>query len=227
MYDVRGDVRLADLPVLTQLICNWPASVARGTLDLGNVKSIEVLAVSDIQISSLEAAAIPALRELILDGCDLGAVSNSPLILARLDLSSCRVKRQDLAALLRAPTLQELGIAGTPFWAEDLAPCGQLVSLRLENVDLDGDGLAVIAALPNLAELALVKVRGLEGRDLMLLKSSPKLKELTISGVPLDDEAVDALCEIRNVERINLGAWDLGGKPPEKLEKRPNVRIVW
>jgi hypothetical protein len=115
--------------------------------------------------------------------------------------------------------LQILEVSGCPFWAVDLAPCGQLTSLRLEGIDLDADGMAAIGALPNLVKLELVKVRGLAGRDLLHLKGSPKLEELTIHGVPLDDEAVDALCEIRNVERIQLGLWDFGEKPPERLQK--------
>jgi hypothetical protein len=164
-----------------------------GVAKLGPLRELAALGLADTAIgdpSAIRIAALPVLRTLVIDGV--------------------RWTRSGFAALGALTGLERLFMERTALDDEAFAALGDLRELRalhVHDTDLTDAGLAVARAFTQLEELTLGDCPLTQPVD--ALAAWPRLRSLSLYGLPVSDGALPKLTSHRWLQVLNLGATEV------------------
>jgi len=107
-------------------------------------------------------------------------------------------------------------------WLSDVA---RLKVLRIENAPgVDEDGLAQMGKLLDVEEFYLLRV-DVSDEGLVCLHSMPRLRALGVQHVPITDDGLAGLAQLKNLESLDLFSLkQVGDKTVLALERQPRLR---
>jgi len=188
---------LAELSRFHQLesleyLADWPAGSAKGSAWLAGLRALRRLRLSGAHVTDqtcLQIASIASLRVV--------------------DVSSGSITDGGVRRLLTLPRLEELSLPHCKrITNASLRLIGEKRGLKavslMSNDRLRGIGLRELGRLTGLTSLHVGNVTGATSADFRFLSRLTRLRELSLSYMPLDDRVVTSVSALTQLESLNL-----------------------
>lgn len=130
-----------------------------------------------------------------------------------------------LSFLRELPDLQTLWVGPAADATEAIASCPNLRVLQLNAAGANHDVMETIAALPELRRLVLTGEAPITADTLAPLAHAPHLTDLTLSGLPIGDDALPVLARCRGLEELWLDNTRISSVRP--LRDLPRLRRLF
>jgi len=181
------------------------AEVDRGTRE---TIQVEATALGDADLESL--AFVTGVQNLLLD---------SP---------NSQFSASGLANLSRLTNLRHLRIRGHGINDDAIAQIAKISSLRILNLpqgEFTDAGVAHLAELPNLEQLRLGSPH-ISGMGIKELAALPILKRLHTIDIPIDDEALKILTDMKHLESLYIDGGAFSDTAADELFRaRPDLHV--
>ena len=226
---------LASMVELQSLDLDATKITDEGLATIGKMQSLEMLGVEQNPISDAglrEILRLKEIRVLRLHGTNIthdGLRQLNGMNLLRLTIPSSLMDDEGLKLYLQAIQLpDELVLTGS--WR--LTDHGlqhlplETVELNLEGGGITDAGIPALAKLTRLQSLRLTNTT-VRGRTLNRLSSLPHLRLLSLSGCPVDDDALKPIGELSQVQRLTIVRSGISVVGLKKLrESMPGTTII-
>jgi acetyl esterase/lipase len=184
------------------------------------VDRLEILNLSSTQVSDFglqRLTRLTRIRWLYLKGTRISETGLKALeslqSLTILDVAETAIGDAGLTQIACLTGLSGLDLTGTRVTdagLPSLAPLKRLEVLRLSKTAVSDAGLKALAALDSLKGLALDGCPGLRGPGLESLVSLPDLRELMLSGSPIDDDGMVAIGRLTRLTELHIEGTKVG-----------------
>ena len=184
----EGLVHLAGLTRLNTLVLTYTQVTGPGLTHLKRLRSLEQLLLNG---QKLVTGSLKPLREL--DG------------LTNLDLSGVSLSDEDFADLAQLTSLQNLGLRGWPRSVEQLSHLKALSALKILNLTDTGvpdAGLARLAPLTSLTNLATTNSTQLTGEGFASWNPTSHLESLNLAGCAITDAGLVAISRLNQLTSL-------------------------